>query len=71
MESEIKIVLTSFIISIIVALFVLPALKKFKVRPNRKRIWAKITFDKTRNSYYGRNNNCNYFNYWILYNVQH
>ena len=31
MESEIKIVLTSFIISIIVALFVLPALKRFKV----------------------------------------
>ena len=34
MESEIKIVITSFIISIIVALFVLPALKRFKVRTN-------------------------------------
>ena len=69
MESEIKIVLTSFIISIIVALFVLPALKRFKVRTNRKRIWTKITFDKTRNSYYGRNNNSNNFNNCILHNV--
>ena len=40
MEPEIKIVATSFIISIIVALFVLPALKRFKVRTNRKRIWT-------------------------------
>ena len=40
MEPEIKIALTSFIISIIVALFVLPALKRFKVRTNRKRIWT-------------------------------
>ena len=34
MESEIKIVLTSFIVSIIVALLILPALKKFKIRTN-------------------------------------
>lgn len=69
MESEIKIVLTSFIISIIVALFVLPALKRFKVRSNRKRIWAKVTSDKTRNSYYGWNHNCNNTYNCILYNV--
>jgi len=69
MESEIKIVLTSFIISIIVALFVLPALKKLKVRTNRKRIWAKITSDKARNSYYGGNNNSYNINNCILYNV--
>ena len=69
MESEIKIVLTSFIISIIVALFVLPALKRFKVRSNRKRIWAKVTSDKTRNSYYGWNHNCYNSNYWSMHNV--
>lgn len=69
MEPEIKIVLTSFIISIIVALFVLPALKRFKVRSNRKRIWAKVTPDKARNSYYGRNNHCDNFDYRILHHV--
>lgn len=45
METEIKIVILSFIISIIVALFILPILKKLKVRSNRKRVWTKITFN--------------------------
>lgn len=62
MDSQIKILLTSFIISVITALIVLPILKKLKVRSNRKRIWTKNTFDKARNSYNGRNNNCYNFN---------
>lgn len=62
MDSQIKILLTSFIISVIVALIILPILKKLKVRTNRKRIWTKNTFDKTRNSYNGRNNNSNNLN---------
>lgn len=34
MDSQIKILLTSFIISVITALIVLPILKKLKVRTN-------------------------------------
>lgn len=69
MESQIKIVITSFIISIIVALIVLPILKKLKVRTDSKGIWTKITFNKTRYSYYGRNYNWYNFDNWILHVV--
>lgn len=34
MDSQIKILLTSFIVSVIVALIILPILKKLKVRSN-------------------------------------
>lgn len=64
MSLQIKIVLISFMVSVLTALIILPILKRLKVRPNRKRMWTTYTPSKTRNSYNGRNSNWDNTNYF-------
>lgn len=64
MSLQVKIVLISFMISVLTALIVLPILKRLKVRTDRKRVWTTYPPSKTRDSYNGRNSNCNYSNYF-------
>lgn len=40
MNLQIKIVLISFMVSVMTSLFALPILKKLKVRANRERMWT-------------------------------
>lgn len=63
MSLQVKIVLISFMVSVLTALIVLPILKRLKVRSNRKRVWTTYPPSKTRNSYNGRNSNWDNTNY--------
>lgn len=64
MEFQTKIILLSLVFSCIIALIVIPILKKIKSRTIRKKRGTTITFKKTRNTY----NGWNYYNDYITCN---
>ena len=56
MNFQTTILLISFGVAVILALIIIPILKKLKARPNRKRRWPTITLKKTRYTNNGGHN---------------